>query len=163
MSGINLHDIDPLETQEWIESLDSVLQEEGPERAHYLLEKLIDSARRKGGHLPYTATTAYLNSIDTANEPHMPGDPHIERNIRSMIRWNAQAMVLRASKKNLELGGHISSFASSATLYGVGFNHFFKAPNDVDGGDLVYFQGHISPGIYARSFLEGRFTEEHMD
>jgi len=103
MSGINLHDIDPLETQEWIESLDSVLKEEGAERAHYLLEKLIDSARRKGGHLPYNATTAYLNTIATANQPQMPGDPHIERNIRSMIRWNAQTMVLRASKKRFRV------------------------------------------------------------
>ncbi|MDP2562043.1 pyruvate dehydrogenase (acetyl-transferring), homodimeric type [Psychrobium sp. 1_MG-2023] len=163
MSDINLHDVDPQETEEWIDALEAVLQEEGPERAHYLLEKLIDKARRSGAHLPYTATTAYVNSIPTGQEPHMPGDQQIERNIRSMIRWNAQAMVLRASKKNLELGGHISSFASSATLYDVGFNHFFKAPNDKDGGDLVYFQGHISPGIYARSFLEGRFTEEQMD
>jgi len=163
MSGINLHDIDPLETAEWIESLDSVLKEEGPERAHFLLEKLIDNARRKGTHLPFDATTAYANTISSVDQPQMPGDPHIERNIRSMIRWNAQTMVLRASKKDLELGGHIASFASSATLYDVGFNHFFKAPNDVDGGDLVYFQGHISPGIYARSFLEGRFTEEQMD
>ncbi|NRA53702.1 MAG: pyruvate dehydrogenase (acetyl-transferring), homodimeric type [Gammaproteobacteria bacterium] len=163
MSHINFTDVDPQETEEWIDALEAVLQEEGPERAHYLLEKLIDKARRNGTHLPYTATTAYLNTIETAQEPHMPGDPQIERNIRSMIRWNAQAMVLRASKKDLELGGHLASFASSATLYDVGFNHFFKAPNDKDGGDLVYFQGHISPGIYARSFLEGRFTEAQMD
>ena len=162
MSDINLMDVDPQETEEWIDALEAVLQEEGPERAHYLLEKLIDKARRNGTHLPYTATTAYLNTIQTGQEPHMPGDPQIERNIRSMIRWNAQAMVLRASKKDLELGGHLASCASAATLYDVGFNHFFKAPNDQDGGDLVYFQGHISPGIYARSFLEGRFTEEQM-
>ncbi len=163
MSHINFTDVDPQETQEWIDSLEAVLQEEGPERAHYLLEQLIDKARRNGAHLPYKAETAYVNTIPVGQEPHMPGDQQIERNIRSMIRWNAQAMVLRASKKDLELGGHISSFASSATLYDVGFNHFFKAPNDKDGGDLVYFQGHISPGIYARSFLEGRFSEEQMD
>jgi len=163
MSNINFSDVDPQETQEWIDALEAVLQEEGPERAHFLLEKLIDKARRNGAHLPYTTTTAYVNTIQTGQEPHMPGDPQIERNIRSIIRWNAQAMVLRASKKDLELGGHLASFASSATLYDVGFNHFFKAPNDKDGGDLVYFQGHISPGIYARSFLEGRFTEDQMD
>ena len=163
MSHINFTDVDPQETQEWIDALEAVLQEEGAERAHYLLEKLIDKARRSGAHLPYKAETAYVNTIPVGQEPQMPGDQQIERNIRSMIRWNAQAMVLRASKKDLELGGHISSFASSATLYDVGFNHFFKAPNDKDGGDLVYFQGHISPGIYARSFLEGRFTEEQMD
>jgi len=163
MSNINFSDVDPQETQEWIDALEAVLQEEGPERAHFLLEKLIDKARRNGAHLPYTTTTAYVNTIQTDQEPHMPGDPQIERNIRSIIRWNAQAMVLRASKKDLELGGHLASFASSATLYDVGFNHFFKAPNDKDGGDLVYFQGHISPGIYARSFLEGRFTEDQMD
>jgi len=163
MSGINLSDIDPIETKEWIDALETVLEEEGKERAHYLLEQLIDKARRNGAYLPYTATTAYINTIPTSQEPKMPGDQLLERNIRSIIRWNAQAMVLRASKKNLDLGGHIASFQSSATLYDVGFNHFFKAPNDKDGGDLVYFQGHISPGIYARSFVEGRISEEQMD
>jgi len=163
MSTINLTDIDPAETQEWIEALETVLQEEGKERAHFLLEQLIDKARRNGAHLPYKATTAYINTIPTGQEPAMPGNQNMERKLRSIIRWNAQAMVLRASKKNLDLGGHIASFQSSATLYDVGFNHFFKAPNDKDGGDLVYFQGHISPGIYSRSFVEGRFTEEQMD
>ncbi|OUR72935.1 pyruvate dehydrogenase (acetyl-transferring), homodimeric type [Arcobacter sp. 31_11_sub10_T18] len=163
MSAINLNDIDPLETKEWIDALETVLEEEGAERAHFLLEQLIDKARHNGAHLPFTATTAYTNTIPTSQEPKMPGNQEMERNIRSIIRWNAQAMVLRASKKNLDLGGHIASFQSSATLYDVGFNHFFKAPNEKDGGDLVYFQGHISPGIYARSFVEGRFTEEQMD
>lgn len=163
MSDILKHDVDPLETQEWLEALTAVLEQEGPERAHYLLEQLIDKARRSGAHLPYKATTAYLNTIPPGQEPHMPGNLEMERKIRGYIRWNALAMVLRASKKDLELGGHISSFASSATLYDVGFNHFWRAPNEKDGGDLIYFQGHISPGIYARSFLEGRLSAEQLD
>ena len=156
------HDIDPLETQEWLEALEAVLEEEGTERAHYLLEKLIQMARRSGAHLPYKATTAYLNTIPTSKEARMPGDLAMERRLRSIIRWNAIAVVLQASKKDKELGGHLSSFASSATLYDVGFNHFFKATNDQQEGDLIYFQGHCSPGIYARAFLEGRITEEQM-
>jgi pyruvate dehydrogenase E1 component len=158
-----IKDLDPQETQEWIEALDAVLETEGPKRAHYLLEKLIDKARRKGTYLPFKATTAYLNSIDVNDEPKMPGDRDIEKKIRSAIRWNAAMMVQRASKKNLELGGHIASFQSSATLYDVGFNHFFRAPNEKDGGDLVFYQGHIAPGIYARSFVEGRISEAQMD
>ncbi len=158
-----LNDIDPEETLEWIEALDAVLEKEGPKRAHYLLEQLIDKARRRGTYLPFKTTTAYLNSIDVDDEPKMPGDRDIEKKIRSAIRWNAAMMVQRASKKNLELGGHIASFQSSATLYDVGFNHFFRAPNEKDGGDLVFYQGHISPGIYARSFVEGRITEAQMD
>ncbi len=163
MHEINLNDIDPLETQEWIEALDAVLEEEGANRAHFLLEKLIDKARRNGTHLPFNSTTAYVNTIPVEHEPKMPANHDLERKIRSIIRWNATVMVQRASKKNLELGGHIASFQSSATLYDVGFNHFFKAPNEKDGGDLVFFQGHISPGIYARSFVEGRISEEQMD
>ena len=163
MSDLNLNDIDPAETLEWIDALDAVLEEEGPKRAHFLLEKLIDKARRSGTHLPFKATTAYLNTIDVEDEPKMPGDRDIERRIRSVIRWNAAIMVQRGSKKNLELGGHIASFQSSATLYDVGFNHFFKAPNEKDGGDLVFYQGHISPGIYSRSFVEGRISEAQMD
>jgi pyruvate dehydrogenase E1 component len=163
MSEINLNDINPEETLEWIDALDAVLEEEGSERAHFLLEKLIDNARRNGAHIPHSANTAYLNTIPVDQEPKMPANHDLERKIRSIIRWNAQTMVLRASKKNLELGGHIASFQSSATLYDVAFNHFFKGPNDKDGGDLVFFQGHISPGIYSRSFVEGRFSEEQMD
>ncbi|GAA5216676.1 pyruvate dehydrogenase (acetyl-transferring), homodimeric type [Corallincola platygyrae] len=163
MSDIINHDVDPQETQEWLEAMEAVLAEEGSERAHYLLEKLIDKARRNGAHLPYDATTAYLNTIPPGQEPQMPGDMALEQKIRGYIRWNALAMVQRASKKGLDLGGHMSSFASSATLYDVGFNHFWRAPNEHDGGDLIYFQGHISPGIYARSFLEGRLSEEQMD
>ncbi|RXJ70339.1 pyruvate dehydrogenase (acetyl-transferring), homodimeric type [Halarcobacter ebronensis] len=163
MSNLNLNDIDPQETQEWLEALEVVIQEEGSERAHYLLDQLIDSARRNGADIPHSGNTSYLNTIPVDQEPKMPGDRDLERKIRSIIRWNAQAMVLRASKKSLELGGHIASFQSSATLYDVGFNHFFRAPNEKDGGDLVFYQGHISPGIYARSFVEGRLTEEQMD
>ncbi|WP_286233453.1 pyruvate dehydrogenase (acetyl-transferring), homodimeric type [Thalassotalea sediminis] len=155
-------DIDSLETQEWIESMEAVLENEGPERAHFLLEKLIDQARRSGTHLPFDATTAYVNTIPPGQEPHMPADQTIEQRIRAAIRWNAMALVLRASKKDLELGGHIGSFASSATLYDVGFNHFFKAATPENGGDFIFAQGHISPGIYARAFLEGRLTEEQM-
>ncbi|GGA74603.1 pyruvate dehydrogenase E1 component [Neiella marina] len=157
------HDVDPQETGEWLDALAGVLQQEGPERAHYLLEQLIEKARRSGAHLPYTATTAYLNTIPPSQEPQMPGNMELERKIRGYIRWNALMTILRASKKDLDLGGHISSFASSATLYDVGFNHFWRAPNEKDGGDLIYFQGHIAPGIYARSYLEGRFTDSQMD
>ena len=163
MSDLNLNDIDPIETQEWMDALEVVIKEEGSERAHYLLDQLIDNARRNGADIPHSANTSYLNTIPVDQEPKMPGDRDLERKIRSIIRWNAQTMVLRASKKNLELGGHIASFQSSATLYDVAFNHFFKAPNEKDGGDLVFYQGHISPGIYARSFVEGRLTTEQMD
>ncbi|WP_026375959.1 pyruvate dehydrogenase (acetyl-transferring), homodimeric type [Aestuariibacter salexigens] len=156
-------DVDPQETQEWLDSLESVLEEEGVERAHYLLETLIEKARRSGAHLPYTATTAYINTIPAGQEPTMPGDQTIETKIRNAIRWNALMMVLRGSKKDLELGGHISSFASSAMLYDVGFNHFFRAPNDQDGGDYLFIQGHVSPGIYSRAYIEGRLSEEQLD
>lgn len=157
------HDVDPQETQEWIDSLEAVLDAEGPERAHYLLEHLIDKARRSGAYLPYQPTTAYLNTIPVSQEPVMPGDHSIEARIRAVIRWNSLAMVLRASKKELELGGHIASFASSAMLYDVGFNHFFRAPSEGDGGDFLFIQGHVSPGIYARAYMEGRLTEEQLD
>ena len=156
------HDVDPIETQEWLDALEAVLEEEGTERAHYLLEKLIDMARRSGAHLPYSATTAYLNTIPTSKEALIPGDQEMEQRLRSIIRWNAIALVLQASKKNQELGGHLSSFASSATLYDVGFNHFFHGADENREGDLIYFQGHSSPGIYARAFLEGRINEDQM-
>ncbi|MBE0490635.1 MAG: pyruvate dehydrogenase (acetyl-transferring), homodimeric type [Sulfurospirillum sp.] len=157
-------DLDPTETSEWIEALEAVMaQGGGTQRVHFLLEKLIDRARKSGANIPYRPTTPYLNTIPVELEPKMPANLVLERKIRSIVRWNAQAMVLRASKKNLELGGHISSFQSSATLYDVGFNHFFKAPNENQLGDLIFYQGHITPGIYARSFLEGRFTQEQLD
>ncbi len=155
-------DIDPQETQEWIESLESVLEHEGVDRAHFLLEKLIDKARRSGAYLPYTANTAYLNTIPVAHQKPLPGDRAIEHRVRSVIRWNAAAMVVQANRKSTELGGHIASFASAATLYDIGFNHFFRAPTDENKGDLVFFQGHSAPGIYARAFLEGRISEQQL-
>ncbi|NTS76565.1 pyruvate dehydrogenase (acetyl-transferring), homodimeric type [Catenovulum sp. SM1970] len=163
MSDILKNDVDPIETHDWIDSIESVLENEGPERAHYLIDQMIETSRRNGAHMPFDATTAYCNTIPAGQEPAMPGDRELEARIRAVIRWNAMMMVVRASKKDLELGGHISSFQSSAMLYDVGFNHFFRAPNEKDGGDLVYFQGHISPGIYARSFVEGRLSEDQLD
>ncbi len=140
MPKVQLEDVNPLETKEWMEALEAVIDEEGVERAHFLLEKLIDKSRRSGAHLPFKATTAYINSIPKEEEPKIPANMDLERKIRSIIRWNAQIMVQRASNKQLELGGHIASFQSSATLYDVAFNHFFKAPNEKDGGDLIFFK-----------------------
>jgi len=157
------HDSDELETQEWLEALDAVIDREGPERAHFLLERLIDKSRRSGANIPYKAGTAYVNTIPPHLEEPNPGDHEIEHRLRSMIRWNATAMVLRANRDKSGLGGHIASFASAATLYDVGFNHFFHAPTPEHGGDLIMFQGHSAPGVYARSFLEGRLTEEDLD
>ncbi|MCL4472190.1 MAG: pyruvate dehydrogenase (acetyl-transferring), homodimeric type, partial [Gammaproteobacteria bacterium] len=155
-------DIDQQETQEWLEALDAVLEREGAERAHFLLEKLTEKARRSGAHLPFSANTAYLNTIPVQQEDRHPGDLAMERRIRALIRWNAIATVMRANKKAPGVGGHIASFASAATLYEVGFNHFFRAADEKHGGDLLYIQGHLSTGIYARAFLEGRITEEQM-
>ena len=155
-------DIDQQETQEWLEALDAVLEREGAERAHFLLEKLTEKARRSGAHLPFSANTAYLNTIPVQQEDRHPGDLALERRIRALIRWNAIATVMRANKKAPGVGGHIASFASAATLYEVGFNHFFRAADEKHGGDLLYIQGHLSTGIYARAFLEGRITEEQM-
>ncbi|MGH8743539.1 MAG: pyruvate dehydrogenase (acetyl-transferring), homodimeric type, partial [Burkholderiales bacterium] len=155
-------DHDPQETQEWLEALEAVLEREGPDRAHYLLERLIEKARRSGAYLPYSANTAYVNTIPPAKEERSPGDHEIEHSIRSYARWNAVAMVLRANK-NTNVGGHIASFASAATLYDVGFNHFWHAPSEKHGGDLVYVQGHSAPGIYARAFMLGRLTEDQLD
>ncbi|HCF7781089.1 TPA: pyruvate dehydrogenase (acetyl-transferring), homodimeric type [Vibrio cholerae] len=157
------HDVDALETQEWLAALESVVREEGVERAQYLLEQVLEKARLDGVDMPTGVTTNYINTIPAAQEPAYPGDTTIERRIRSIIRWNAIMIVLRASKKDLELGGHMASFQSSAAFYETCFNHFFRAPNEKDGGDLVYYQGHISPGIYARAFVEGRLTEEQLD
>ena len=155
-------DTDPQETREWLDALDSVLHHDGVERAHYLLERMIDKARRSGAHLPYRATTAYVNTIHPSEEVEMPGEPGLEHRIRSVVRWNALAMVVQANRQSSELGGHIATFASAATLYDVGFNHFFRAPTAEHGGDLLYFQGHAAPGIYARAFLEGRLTEDQL-
>lgn len=156
-------DIDQQETQEWLEALESILEREGVERAHFILEQLIAKARKSGAYLPYSATTAYLNTIPPAKEERSPGDPAIEWRIRSFVRWNAMAMVVQANRKEGDLGGHISSFASSATLYDVGFNHFFRAPGKDHDGDMLFVQGHSAPGIYARAFLTDRITEEQMN
>ena len=158
-----LHDIDPLETQEWLDALNAVIENEGVERAHFLLEQLIDDARRNGANLPFTNNTAYLNTIPTHLEQRTPGDPELENRIRSFIRWNAMAMVVRANKESSELGGHIASFASAATLYDIGFNHFFHATTPDHGGDLLFMQGHSAPGAYGRAYLEGRLDEKQLD
>ena len=156
-------DIDPLETQEWLDALESVLDNEGEDRAHYLMTRLGELASRSGTPLPYAITTPYRNTIPVTHEARMPGDLFMERRIRSLVRWNALAMVMRTNQQDPDLGDHISTFASSATLYDIGFNYFFKAPTEEHGGDLVFFQGHASPGIYARAFMEGRISEEQME
>ena len=156
-------DSDIQETQEWIESLNSVIETEGTERAHFLIEMMIDQARRSGSNLPYNATTAYVNTIPSHLQQKHPGNPDMERRIRALIRWNAVMTVLRANTKSPGVGGHIASFQSAATLYDVGFNHFFRGTNKDFGGDLVYFQGHSSPGIYARAYLEGRINEDQLN
>jgi len=155
-------DLDAIETGEWLDALDSVIDRLGVERAHYLVGRLIRRARRRGAYLPYHPNTAYINTISEALQKKSPGDTALEERIRSFIRWNAMAMVVQANRNDPSLGGHISSFASAATLYDVGFNHFFRAPDADNGGDLVYIQGHSAPGIYARAFLEGRLTEEQL-
>ncbi len=159
----NGSDIDPTETQEWLDSLSAVISKDGSERAHYLLKKLIDETYKEGSHKPLTRNTPYINTISPEHEVKSPGDQNIERKIRSLIRWNAAAMVVKANKKNPELGGHIGTFASAATLYDVGMNHFWRAKNNKFGGDLIYFQGHSAPGMYARAYLEGRLTEKQLN
>ncbi len=156
-------DIDPLETREWFDALGSVVANEGPDRAKYLLARLTEQARETGVGLPFNANTPYLNTIPPESEERLPGEPALEWRIRTITRWNAMAMVVRANREASELGGHIASFASSATLYDVGFNHFWRAPTDSHGGDLVYIQGHSAPGVYARAFLEGRLSEAELD
>jgi pyruvate dehydrogenase E1 component len=159
----NFTDVDPEETQEWIEALNAIIEREGPERTHFILDSLLDEAATKGVPVPNSVSTPYINTIPVELEQDSPGDQNLEWKLRSYIRWNAMAMVLRAGKKSSELGGHIASFASSATLYDVGFNHFWHAPTEDHGGDLLYIQGHSSPGIYARAFLEGRLEEQDLD
>ncbi|NNM51730.1 MAG: pyruvate dehydrogenase (acetyl-transferring), homodimeric type, partial [Pseudomonadales bacterium] len=155
-------DIDPEETREWLDALASVLEHEGSDRAQYLLERLLAHGLIRGLHPP-GLNTPYLNTLTREQEAQRPGDPWMERRLRSLIRWNALAMVMRANDNQDELGGHIATFASSATLYDIGFNHFFRAPKDDFAGDLLYVQGHSSPGIYARSFLEGRISEKQLE
>jgi len=156
-------DTDTQETQEWLESIDDALEEHGYERTRFLLEELIDHAQSKGARLPFNTNTPFINTILPTDQPEYPGDREIERRIKSIIRWNAMAMVVRANTKTPGIGGHISTYASSATLYEVAFNHFFKGPDYPGGGDLIYYQGHGSPGQYARAFLEGRLTKENLE
>ena len=164
MSDILNNDVDPIETRDWLQAIESVIREEGVERAQYLIDQLLAEARKGGVNVAAgTGISNYINTIPVEEQPEYPGNLELERRIRSAIRWNAIMTVLRASKKDLELGGHMASFQSSATIYDVCFNHFFRARNEQDGGDLVYFQGHISPGVYARAFLEGRLTQEQLD
>ena len=156
-------DTDPQETQEWLSALEAVIQAEGPDRAQFLLEALIDRTRRSGGLVPFSGATAYVNTIPTALEEHCPGNLEHEERLRSWMRWNAMAMVVRANRADGDLGGHISSFASLANMLGIGFNHFWKGPQHPKGQDLLFIQGHSSPGIYARAFLEGRLTEDQIN
>ena len=162
MPSTEQQDRDPQETREWLDALDAVLEKEGTERAHYLIQKLIDEARRAGTLLPFSATTDYINTIPLEKQVKFPGDLNIEQRIHSYTRWNAMAMVVRANK-HTNVGGHLSSFASAATLYDVGYNHFWRGTSEQHGGDLVFVQGHSSPGIYARAFLLGRLTKEQLD
>src|SRR5580698_9418309 len=157
-----LQDLDPTETQEWLESIDSVLKTHGADRAHFLLDRLIDHARRSGAYLPFKPNTAYVNTIPLTQEKEYPGDRALERRIEAYLRWNSVAMVLKANKLSSEYGGHLASYASSATLYEVGFNHFWRAASDKHPGDMVYIQGHSSPGVYARAYLEGRLSDEQL-
>jgi pyruvate dehydrogenase E1 component len=156
-------DIDPIETKEWLESLSAVLEKDGKLRAQFLIKQLIEHSYKEGSDLVLSRNTPYINTIPPEQETKSSGDQNLERKIRSLIRWNAAAMVVRANKKNPELGGHIGTFASAATLYDVGMNHFWRAKNNKFGGDLIYFQGHSAPGMYARAFLEGRITSKQLD
>ncbi|SUZ80462.1 uncharacterized protein METZ01_LOCUS33316 [marine metagenome] len=164
MSNFNqFDDVDPTETKEWLESIDSVLGQYGPDRAHYLLNQMVDYARRSGAYLPFSPNTAYLNTIPVGMQEEYPGDRSIEKRIEAYIRWNAMAMVVLSNRQTSEYGGHIASYASSATLYEVGFNHFWRAHNKTQDGDMVFMQGHSAPGIYSRAYLEGRLTEQQLN
>ncbi len=156
-------DVDVVETGEWLEALDAVVARDGPDRAREILLRVVERAQHAGAGPIGSLNTPYVNTIPPEREAKLPGDPALERRLRSIVRWNAMAMVVRANRRSSELGGHIASFQSVATLYEVGFNHFWRAPSGEHGGDLVYFQGHSSPGNYARAYLEGRLTEEHLD
>jgi len=156
------NDPDVIETQEWLDALEAVIEAEGPERAHYLMERMVDLARRRGAHIPFSSNTAYVNTIPADQGEHCPGNLEYEERLRSWMRWNAMAMVVKANRVDGDLGGHLSSFASLANMLGIGFNHFWHAPTEDHGGDLLYIQGHSSPGIYARAFLEGRLTEDQL-
>ncbi len=163
MSELLKNDVDPIETNDWLAAIDSLIREEGIERAQFIIDQVMQQARAGGVSLPSGITTDYVNTIPVSEQPAYPGNLEIERRIRSYVRWNAVMMVLRGQKKDLDLGGHLSTFQSAATMYEVGFNHFFKAATEKNGGDLVFFQGHAAPGMYARAFLEGRLTEEQLN
>ena len=163
LPAVATHDVDPLETRDWLDALRSLTAVEGEARARFIIETLIDEAGKLGVALPQGLHTAYVNTIPADHQPPYPGDLETEGRLRAALRWNAMAMVTRANRESTELGGHIASYASLATIYEVGFNHFFKAPSDTGAGDLVFFQGHSSPGMYARAFLEGRLTERDLD
>ena len=158
-----MHDPDPSETEDWLGALKAVVEHRGPERADFLLDELVRLARREQAWVPHSLTTAYVNTIPVAQQPPYPTDREIETRVSALIRWNAMAIVLRANKDSSELGGHIASYQSSATLYETGFSHFWHAPTADHGGDLVFFQGHSAPGIYARAFLEGRLSAAQLD
>nr|WP_240639461.1 pyruvate dehydrogenase (acetyl-transferring), homodimeric type [Micromonospora ureilytica] len=158
-----LPDIDPEETSEWVESLDGVIDERGAKRARYVMLRLLERARERQVGVPPLTTTDYINTIPSEREPWFPGDEHVERRIRAYVRWNAAMLVHRAQRPEIGVGGHISTFASSASLYEVGFNHFFRGKNHPGGGDQIFYQGHASPGMYARAFLEGRLSEHQLD
>ena len=158
-----LYDPDPAETEEWLDSFDAMLDAGGKQRARYLMLRLLARAREEHVGLPFLTTTDYINTIPTEAEPFFPGDEEVERRYRAWIRWNAAIMVHRAQRPGIGVGGHISTYASSASLYEVGFNHFFRGKDHAGGGDQVFFQGHASPGMYARAFLEGRLSEDRMN
>ena len=160
MGATHAHDD---EIQEWLDALSAIKDHRGTERAGLVVKAVVDAARRHGLYAPQSLTTPYCNTIPVDQQPVLPGDRAIEHRLRSIIRWNALAVVLRANKLSSELGGHIASFQSAATLYDIGFGHFWRAPSDGHGGDLIFVQGHSSPGIYARAFLEGRLTEEQVN
>jgi pyruvate dehydrogenase E1 component len=162
MTVANTHDLDPEETREWLDALSSVQGRRGNERAEFVVNAIVDAARGAGLSVQQTLTTPYCNTIPVNQQPPLPGDRAIEHKLRSIIRWNALAIVLRANKESSELGGHIASFQSTATLCDIGYGHFWHAPTDGHGGDLIFVQGHCSPGIYARAFLEGRLSEEQL-
>ena len=161
-----VQDTDKLETREWMDALSAVIEAAGPERAHFLLEELLEHARQSSIDMPFSANTAYVNTLEPAQEAHCPGNIEIEERLRAYMRWNAMAMVVKANRHHpvagSDLGGHIGSFASLAHMFGAGFNHFWHAESENHGGDCLYIQGHVSPGVYARAYLEGRLTEEQL-
>jgi pyruvate dehydrogenase E1 component len=159
----NFSTIDEAELREWLESLEYVLQSGGPEKVKELLHNLDTYAQESGVEIPFTANTPHINTIPKEMQPPFPGGREIERRIKSLIRWNAMAMVVRANKEENGIGGHISTYASAATLYEIGFNHFFRGKDGNHDGDIIYFQGHAAPGMYARAFLEGRITKEQLE